>query len=276
MKVIVTGASGFIGSRLVQELLKRGIHTIPVSRKPINFPNSFIVDNYYDTPDGDILIHLAENSNRYSVNKIGRPYLIEMKNLIDHLISKDYQRIVYASSVSVYNDQLKDLLKPHDPVDIRDTYSQSKINCEHIIKKTNGVIARISNLYGHGMSENNVISTIIKQIHSGKIDILDDKPIRDFLWIEDAVNALIKIALGRATGIFNVASGEAVSINELIAKILNKSGIDKKVKILVSKPNKIVSIIKPDILDTFTSFGWKPKMKLENGINELLNKGIIR
>ena len=98
------------------------------------------------------------------------------------------------------------------------------------------------------------------------------KPIRDFLWIEDAVNALIKIALGKATGIFNVASGEAVSINELISKILNKSGIDKKVKILVSKPNKIVSIIKPDILDTFTSFGWKPKMKLENGINELLNK----
>ena len=75
MKVIVTGASGFLGDRVVKKLLIRGIDVCAVARRPLKYSNSVVVDNYLDTPKGDILIHLAENPDRAQVNKIGLAYL---------------------------------------------------------------------------------------------------------------------------------------------------------------------------------------------------------
>jgi len=272
MKVIVTGASGFIGNKLVKELLRRGVEALAVARRPVEFVDSLVVDNYFDTPNGDILIHLAENPNRAQVNKMGDSYANEASTLAKALISKDYQRIVFASSVVIYGDKGKSLHKPADPAFVDDIYSQSKLDCELLFKKCNGVIARMSNVYGVGMSTENVFSKIIKQVPcTNEIKVWNDKPIRDFLWIDDAVDALVKMALGKARGIYNVASGRAVSIKELVNTVLITSGCDKKCNLSVTKPSDEYSSIMLDISDTSNSFNWTPKMKLEDGIKQLLN-----
>lgn len=272
MKVVVTGASGFVGNRVVKELLKRGIETCAVARRPVEFTNSLVVDSYLDTPEGDILIHLAENPNRTQVNEMGDDYAVEASALTKALILKDFQRIVFASSVVVYGDKSQELCKPMDPVLADDVYSQSKLDCELLIEKHNGVIARMSNLYGIGMSADNVFSKIINQIPcTDEIEVWNDRSVRDFLWIDDAVNALVEIALGKAKGVYNVASGDAVSINELVHMVLTVSGFDKKCKVTVTKPTNKESSIKLDISDTFNAFGWKPEMQLKDGIKQLLN-----
>ena len=272
MKVIVTGASGFIGHRVVKELLRRGVETCAVARSPLEFSDSLVVDNYLDTPNGDILIHLAENPNRAQVNKMGNAYADEASALAKALISKGYQRIVFASSVVVYGDKGKKLHKPIDPVLADDIYSQSKLDCELLFEKCNGVIARISNVYGVGMSTENVFSKIIEQVPcTDEVKVWNDKPIRDFLWIDDAVDALVEMALGKAKGVYNVASGKAVSIKELVNTVLITSGFDKKCTLSVTKPTDEYSSIMLDISDTFNSFEWIPKMKLEDGIKQLLN-----
>lgn len=272
MKVIVTGASGFVGHRVVKELLRRGVKTCAVARHPVEFPDSVVVDNYFDTPSGDVLIHLAENPNRAQVNEIGSAYLCEAGALANSLVSKGYQRIVFASSAVVYGDKDKRRHKPMDPVLATDVYSQSKLECEMLFDKNNGVIARISNLYGVGMSTENVFSKIIQQVRcAGEVKVWNDKPIRDFLWVDDAVDALVEMALGRAKGIYNVASGRAVSIGELIDAALLSSGVDKQYTRTLTKSADAYSAIFLDISDTFDSFGWAPKMKLEDGIKRLLN-----
>jgi len=272
VKVIVTGASGFVGHRVVKELLRRGVKTCAVARHPVEFPDSLVVDNYFDTPSGDVLIHLAENPNRAQVNEIGSAYLSEAGALANSLVSKGYQRIVFASSAVVYGDKDKRLHKPMDPVLATDVYSQSKLECEMLFDKNNGVIARISNLYGVGMSTENVFSKIIQQVRcAGEVKVWNDKPIRDFLWVDDAVDALVEMALGRAKGIYNVASGRAVSIGELIDAALLSSGVDKQYTRTLTKSADAYSAIFLDISDTFDSFGWAPKMKLEDGIKRLLN-----
>jgi UDP-glucose 4-epimerase len=272
VKVIVTGASGFVGHRVVKELLRRGVKTCAVARHPVEFPDSVVVDNYFDTPSGDVLIHLAENPNRAQVNEIGSAYLCEAGALANSLVSKGYQRIVFASSAVVYGDKDKRRHKPMDPVLATDVYSQSKLECEMLFDKNNGVIARISNLYGVGMSTENVFSKIIQQVRcAGEVKVCNDKPIRDFLWVDDAVDALVEMALGRAKGIYNVASGRAVSIGELIDAALLSSGVDKQYTRTLTKSADAYSAIFLDISDTFDSFGWAPKMKLEDGIKRLLN-----
>ncbi|MDB2464930.1 NAD(P)-dependent oxidoreductase [Amylibacter sp.] len=273
MRIIVTGASGFVGNRVVKELFRRGIDVCAVSRHPLEFINSKVVDKYVNTPGGDILIHLADNANRTQVNKKGISYVHETRELSKGLISNRYQRIIFASSVAVYGDKLKKFHKPNDNVAPNDIYSQSKLECEEIFENNNGVIARLSNLYGSGMSSNNVFSTITKQLtNSGEIKVWNDQPIRDFLWVHDAVDALVEMALGQSKGIYNVASGKAVSIRELIQIIIMTSPIYKEFKVTVTKPSDEYSSIMLDITETFNSFGWMPKMTLENGIKKLLSK----
>ena len=90
MKAIVTGASGFVGHRVVKELLRRGVKACAVARHPVEFPDSLVVDNYLDTPGGDVLIHLAENPNRAQVNEVGSAYAAEANVLANALVSKGY------------------------------------------------------------------------------------------------------------------------------------------------------------------------------------------
>jgi UDP-glucose 4-epimerase len=273
MRVIVTGASGFVGHSVVKELLRRGIETCAVARHSLEFKDSIIVDNYIDTPGGDILIHLAENSNRAEVNKIGFAYAAKAKELARGLISKSYQRIIFASSVVVYGDKDEKPHKPKDVIVANDIYSKSKLEREELFEDCNGVIARLSNLYGFGMSSENVFSKIIGQVLcSDEIKVWNDQPIRDFLWIDDAVDALVEMALGKPKGIYNVASGKAVSIKELVQTAIKVSSVDKEFKLIVTNPSDGYSSIKLDISDTFNSFGWMSKMKLEEGIRQLINK----
>ena len=274
MTIIVTGASGFIGHKVMEELLRRGLNACAVSRKPVKFKNSLIVDDYLQTPSGDILIHLADNPNRIKVNQIGDNYLNEAKFLASKLILKDYKRIFFASSAVVYGDNDERPHKPKDEVFASDIYSRSKLECEELfLTHNNSVIARFSNLYGFGMSAENVVTKIINQlVSSNQIRIWNDKPIRDFLWIDDAVNAIIEMALGTSKGVYNVAAGRSTSIHELINTAIKVSNNYSHFNIKVTQPSDKNSSILLDISDTIDSFNWLPNVKLEDGIKLLLNK----
>ena len=275
MKVVVTGASGFLGNRVVEKLIELGIEVCAVARQPLKYPDSIVVDNYLDTPEGDILIHLAENSDRAQINKIGSAYLTDSTALAKALISRGFGRTVYASSAVVYGDKSTKAHKPTGPVLSDDVYSQSKLECEKLFDKHNGVVARFSNVFGIGMSTGNVISTIIKQVlTTNKVKVWNDAPIRDFLWIDDAVDALVKMALGESTGVYNVASGSAISIKQLVQTVIIASSVEREFILAVTKPSNEYSSVILDISDTFNSFGWAPKMKLEDGIRQLLNNEV--
>src|SRR5687768_13499700 len=101
--VVVTGAAGFLGRFVVAALASRGLKVIPVSRRRL--PGMHHVQDYSQSPAGDVLIHLAEEPDRGKVNRLGKQYLVDASRVVTALSARRSQKIIYASSGAVYGDE---------------------------------------------------------------------------------------------------------------------------------------------------------------------------
>jgi len=271
MKVVVTGASGFVGQSVVKELLRQKIDVCAVARRPIDFQNSVVVKNYDEIPVGDILIHLADNPVRAEVNKCKDVYTAEAMNLAKKYTSFGFEKIIFASSASVYGDKTMLPRKETDPVFAVDEYTKAKLACESVYLDAGHSVVRLTNLYGHGMSKYNVFSAILKNSTlKGNVKLKDDTAIRDFLWVDDAANSFSVIALGDRTGVYNIGSSIPVSIADLAEKIFEISRcIDCELEVTNRslKPSSLVL----DISKIKKDFNWVPRITLDEGISLLFN-----
>lgn len=270
MRIVVTGASGFLGRALMRKLALDGVNVIGVSRHCL--PGLVQVASYADAPGGDVLVHLAEASDRRWVEANSTSYEQTVRVTLDSLLRKGFSRIVYASSAVLYGDQSESLRSVEDSVHIVDTYTRLKYLAEDLIRSREGIVARMVNLYGVGMSEGNVLSAILKQIPvPGPIRVLDLTPKRDFLWIEDAAEAMAIMSQSTVSGTFNVGTGQGTSILELAQIVLNAAG--QVGRPLESGPQEVRhSHLVVDIAQTVAEFDWRPTTTLQKGIEILINK----
>ncbi|MDD3288025.1 MAG: NAD(P)-dependent oxidoreductase, partial [Alphaproteobacteria bacterium] len=277
--IIITGASGFLGTAVLRELKSRdnkNIKIIPVSRRPVE--GGIIVSDYSETPCGDILIHLAEERDRALVETMGEEYIQKTGATLTALISKKYNRIIYASSATLYGDAIPAPHRPEDPVYATDIYNKAKSEGEKAVLETRiGIIARLANLYGPGMAQNNVISTIIdqaRQTTDNPLKVRDDTPIRDFLWISDAARALASMATEPVIAkteqaIYNVGSGIGISVREMARLALKISGQPMR-SVIAEKSSDRQSTIVLDISSTRIDWKWEPSVDMASGLSALL------
>lgn len=269
MRIVVTGATGFLGRILMRKLAHDGVEVVGVSRH--RSPGLVQVASYADAPGGDVLVHLAEASDRGWVEANKTCYEQTAFKTLGSLLEKGFDRVVYPSSAVLYGDQRKTLRCVEEPVHIVDTYTRLKYASEQAVLKKKGVVARLVNLYGPGMSRENVLSAILKQISlGGPIRVLDTTPKRDFLWIEDAAEALAAMSLGNISGTFNVGTGLGTSILELARIVLNAAGQTGRAVESVHQGTGHSHLV-VDISRTVTEFGWQPATTLQEGIETLVN-----
>ena len=273
MKIVVTGASGFVGRHLVHCLALRGVKVIAVSRR--NLPGTIQVRSYEDTPQGDVLIHIGEVSDRIFAQENAPHYELQALKTLESLLAKGFSRVIYSSSAVLYGDQGFVPRNVDDPIYETDAYTRLKNASEQLVLSHKGVVARLSNIYGIGMSDKNVLSTILRQLRNeGPIRIIDNGPVRDFLWVEDAVYGLADMAIGTAYGIFNLGSGKGVSIKDLVLEVLSAAGqIGRKVE--SNQITKKQSTLILNIMETQRCFGWYPTVSLKEGVTILVNDNSI-
>ena len=268
--VVVTGASGFLGQAVCAALKTlEDIELIAVTRG--QHPNMLIVDSYWDAPEGDVLIHLAEISDRGAANRAGKAYFEKSISTLQHLLGKGYSQIIYASSSVLYGDKSSVPCKEGHPVAQTDVYSEIKLASEELVISTNGAVARLANLYGPLMAKTNVLSDLAAQLNGNAgIELRNLFPIRDFIWIEDAAEAFVSMVVQNAKGVFNIGSGIGVSIKALAENVLQIVGQQERV--LVSKTiDPPPSYLVLDITHAATSLGWKPRTELVDGLRVLFN-----
>ncbi len=270
--IVITGATGFIGSALCKKLEEKKEYSIIKVTRSQKLKSGFChVTSYQQTPPGDILIHLGEDPDRSRVNKMGDSYLEITDQVMESLIKKGYKKIIYCSSSIVYGNQGKNLYSENMPTYADDIYTTVKLQNEERVLRSGGIVARISNVIGSGMSKNNVLSDILSQI-PGKdsLTIRNLNPIQDFISVDDAVDAIASLLKNDISGIYNIGSGVGTSINKLIELVLSVSEQDDiEIKSTIKNAGFSYSVLNIEKIKKIT--GWTPKYTLSQSVKKMLN-----
>ena len=308
-KVLVTGASGMIGSSLTDALIyanqNRGLslEIFVLGRNKESLEERFgydrsvkyIVQDVMDKlPDVefDYIFHLASNADPVSYAKYpvetAMINIIGTKNLLDYCMGRK-TRLLFTSSFEVYGKTGKDVFSENDygviDIDVlRNTYPQSKRMAEMLIKASvseygvNAVTARLSSVYGPTMKNNDskAHAQFLRNAVKGEDIVLKSKgeQRRTYTNVFDAVSGLIAVMeKGKSGEAYNVGNGDSVlSIAELAGIIADLSGT----KVVFELPDELESkgFSKPQncILNTekIEQLGWKAKYPIRDGLQVTL------
>jgi len=267
MNIIVTGVSGFIGSHLMKFFKKNKIEVIGVSRRNGPYVNH-LVENYCEVKDFknvDLIIHLADLNLSQNTNNQESFFKIET------LSSIFTSKIIYISSALVYGENSNNLLNEKSSPNPISSYAKCKFQNENTVLNNHGTVLRLSNVYGKGMSENNIFYDVYKQVITKKnnIKIRNIKHIRDFIAVEDVCEAIIKVVLRQKNGIFNISTGQGTSIAYLANIIIKYFGFSNVDYSLFSE-NKDESKLVLDPSYASKIYSWKAKVNINNGCKKLL------
>jgi len=278
-EIVVTGASGFVAGHVIRRAVHRGLPVVALSRSAaVVDPEStgvraVQVERYADycPAPGSVLIHLGEPAQIPAVDQLGQRHIDDMTRQARELLARPYTRAIYASSATIYGDQEA---APHQPAEQprggHKVYADAKIQVEKLFIEAGGVVARLTNVYGAGMASTNIFSDIVSQLSgSGPLVIREETPIREYLWVDDVADGLLAMACGSDRGFFNLSSGSPISCIGLARLILGLSGQADRAVHALYPPRPSTLLL--DITRTTTSFGWTPRLSIEDGIKELLS-----
>lgn len=272
--IVVTGAGGFIGQQLCRELIAQGRRVLAVSRRsarPITNAELATVADYQDTPcpADSVCVHLAANNHIGAVQNDPTRALEDSLGIAKALLRKSFRKIVYVSSSAVYGDRDGSPHTEAGATNPLNKYAEIKLATEKLFRDTAHVVARPANVYGPGMSLENVISDILKQMPGdAPIQVRNAASTRDYLHVSDAVRGLAVLATtDQGPGTFNLGSGRASSVAEIIAILLQINGQrDRQVESLSNAPSTLIV----DSTRIAESYGWRASKSLEEGLKKLL------
>ena len=301
MKSLVTGGAGFIGSNLVDELLRMGHDVVVIDNEYSDAHDQFYwndqAENHkYDICDYentrplyegvDYVFHIAAEARiqpaiknpvqAVTINSVGTCTVLQCAR------EAGVKRVMYSSTSSAYG--LKNELPNTEtqPDDCLNPYSISKVNGEKLCSMYTSlygletVIFRYFNVYGERQPLRGqyapVVGIFLRQNAAGEpLTIVGDgEQRRDFTYVGDVVNANVMAAISNAEEesygqVYNVGCGVNYSVNDLAAMIsdntVNIPARLAEARLSLANNNKI-----------YETFGWKPKMKLGDWVATQIGK----
>lgn len=304
MKALVTGAGGFIGSHLTEELVRKGWSVRAMTR--YNFQNNW---GWLETLPGDILkdveIHPSDITDPFAVRKavagcdvvfhlaalIAIPYSYRAPasyvktnvegtlNVLEACMDEGVKRLVHTSTSEVYGTAQYTPIGEKHPLVGQSPYSASKIAADKLAESyyhSFGLpvaIARPFNTFGPRQSARAVIPTIMAQALSGAevIRLGSLTPIRDLNWVGDTVAGMMALAEaeGSAGLTVNLGRGDGVSVGDIARMILklcaSQASIETDPVRMRPDASEVFNLVCDNTLARKT-LGWRPLVSLEKGL----------
>lgn len=296
MTFLVTGGAGFIGSHVVEELVKRGedvivldnLHTGSLENIK-DFDVEFIkgrakeISSIKKQIDGIFHIGIYSSSPMYKENRFLISEAIEDFIHIMEFAKKRGTKVILTSSSSIYNGNpipWKEDMK----IIPMDFYTEVRYTMERIAEVYNKlfgvkcVVLRLFSVYGpreeYKGKYANLVSQFLWSIERNESPVIfgDGTQTRDFIWVKDVVKAfMLAMEKDISFDVFNVGTGKNHSLNELVSIINKILGKDVKPKYV---PNPIKNYVYHTLADTSKAeklLGFKARVSLEEGIRRLIS-----
>lgn len=300
LKILITGGAGFIGSNIADYWTKQNAEVIVLDNlrtgkvenishnNQIKFINESITnsDLVFSIMDNvDYIFHLAalvsvpeSIINPFECVEINVKGLL---NILEAAKEKKVKKIVFSSSAAVYGDnpispKTTDLvLSPKSP------YGITKLDGEYYLQaylenfELNFIALRYFNVFGPRQDPNSQYAAAIpifinKALKDEDIIIYGDgEQTRDFIFIDDVVNANILAAQASVNGVYNVARGEAISINDIVYSIIKITNSKSKIIHKDTRSGDIKHSL-ASIDKTKNDLNFCPAISLEEGLKKTI------
>ena len=278
-KMLVTGGSGFIGRALTARLRALGRDVASMDSADGDIANRETLEKF-ERQNIAHVFHLAgktfvpdswEDPQAFcQTNVLGTVNVLEFcrKNRIPMTYLSAY---VYGNpdSLPIVEDSA---IRPSNPYAL--TKRMAEEACEFYSSAYDLPVTMIRpfNVYGIGQSANFLIPSIIHQaLNESQIIVKDLLPKRDYVYLEDLLMALLE-TLGRPKGynVYNIGSGNSLSVKEVIDIIQKVAGTDKEVIChRVARTNELMDVV-ADVSKASKELGWYPKYSFRAGIENII------
>lgn len=301
-RILVTGACGFLGSRLVKVLLDKGAFVVGIDdnkRFTEHFANikpnhsfRFIPGSFPEKSDEALAELLSDRREKTAVFHMAgmahageceknparafESHILLTFQVLEFCRQNEIGKFMYPSTGLVYGDGQGQPVTEGTSPSPQNIYAASKLSAEVLIMgysksfEITCVIMRLGNVYGEGSHKDTVVSTIIKQIRDGqRIAVRDLTPTRDFIYIDDVMEGLIRLFVMMdkpECAIVNLSTGVGTSVLNL-ARIASRIASVPSHGIQLQghrEPSNSTLILDNTLLKKIT--GWKPRFTLSEGL----------
>ena len=302
MRVVITGAAGFIGSHLSEALLDRGASVVGIDNlltgdlaniahlRDRDF--QFIrhdVTNYIDVEGPvDYVLHWASPASPIDYLELPIPTL-KVGALGTHkalgLAKAKKATFLIASTSEVYGDPLEHPQKESywgnvNPIGPRGVYDEAKRFAEAMTvayRRFHGVdtkIVRIFNTYGPRMRVNDgraVPAFMSQALRNEDVTVFGDgSQTRSFCYVSDLVDGIIRLMEAPVNDPVNIGNPQELTIEQIARRIIEMTGSRSRI-IYKPLPEDDPKVRQPDITRARTLLGWEPKVSLEEGLSKTID-----
>lgn len=244
MRIVLTGAAGFIGSHVARQLVERGHEVAALVRPGTSLarleslaPRLGLVRGSMEDQDvvrsmlralqPQVIVHTAwyVHPRDYLHSEHNLESLAATLGLMRQAVAAGCGRFVGVGTCLEYAD-LPRARREDDPTDPVSLYASCKHAAHMVLRAlTQGSAmrwawARLFHLYGPGEHPERIVPTVTAALHAGRpIDLSPGTQVRDALRVEDVASALVCLAESDAAGVFNVCSGEPRSLRQMLESV---------------------------------------------------------
>lgn len=301
-RILVTGGAGFIGSNLVEELVHRGQEVVVLDdlylgeennlskvEDDIEFIQGSVVDKetVEEAMQGvDKVFHLAARSSspmhKENPAEGARVNIEGFVNVVEAAKKEEAEKVVYASTSSMYGSVSPPHREEQSPLP-SNLYTASKMSREKYAQaysynnqmETTGL--RFFSVFGpHEKAKGkyaNVVTQFLWKMMDGERPVIwgEGEQERDFVYVEDVVDALIKASETRNEldgEIINVGRGDPVTFNEVVEALNEELGKDIDAEHVENPRDKYVREHRADLSKARELLGWEPRHSFEEGLEK--------
>lgn len=291
MRILVTGAAGFVGSRLACVLATRGHHVTGtfinraselggVHLREVDLLDEPALRRVVEESDPEVVIHLAGLSHVgeswKAPDKYFRVNVLGTENL-QRTIGE--RRLIFASSAEVYGIVPGDRqpIGEDTPLAPRSPYALTKAAAERLVLLSNATVVRSFNILGPGQAQCFALPAFAEQlcdIQRGDCEAVvrvgNLSARRDFLHLDDAVEGYCAVVeRGDLGTCYNLGSGAATSMSEMLDRLLKISGVEAQIEV---EPSRLRSVDIPLLCadnGKLRALTWAPRRTIDGALEEL-------